>query len=341
MLARCAAALCLAACSQADPVDVGDASSTTDLVTSTGRDSIDAVTGSTSEGPSADGSGSDDTSTSTSTSTSVGTTTDATTAEPVCVRNVVLMGYWPPTNEMLRRWSTNPSQNPSGWEGEDFGGLGFDVYAFFPEFPPDGDPTNDPIGSEGSVGSPESDLRVDYQDTSADFWAIVDALQPVIVLTTSRGGDIGWEIEAIEGGHGGGGPDPALDWTSDGHGPQTRPTEDSIDPRSWAAISTYRNGTTLASLLPMPEIEAATTALGLTSVAIDPAGTSGAYLSGFLGLHGLYYAHEHAHVAAAGHIHVGYGLPTATAEALVDVTLRTILAAHPADAVDCSPLDGA
>jgi hypothetical protein len=79
------------------------------------------------------------------------------------------MGYWPPTNEMLRPFSTDPRQNGGAWVGEDWGGLGFDVHAFFPEFPPDGDPSNDPLGSEGSVGSPESDLRVDYQETSEDF----------------------------------------------------------------------------------------------------------------------------------------------------------------------------
>ncbi len=30
-----------------------------------------------------------------------------------------------------------------GWIGEDWRGLGWDVMALFPEFPPDGDPTND------------------------------------------------------------------------------------------------------------------------------------------------------------------------------------------------------
>ena len=119
-----------------------------------------------------------------------------------CAKKVVLMGYWPPTNEMLRPWSTNVAQNPGGWVGENWGGYGYDVYAYFPEFPPDGDPSNDAIGAPGAVGSPDFDLRVDYQATSADFWRIVDEQQPRILLTTSRGGEIGWEIEALEGGHG-------------------------------------------------------------------------------------------------------------------------------------------
>jgi hypothetical protein len=250
---------------------------------------------------------------------------------------VVLMGYWPPTNEMLRPWSTNPEQNPGGWIGEGWGGYGYDVYAFFPEFPPDGDPSNDSIGDDGAVGSPRYDLRVDYQATSADFWRIVDMMEPVILVTTSRGGDIGWEIEAIEGGHGQGNMgSPAYDWSSDQHGADHFPTEETIEPRSWDAISTWRQGATLSTRLPADAILEAGSALGLTNVAIDQDGTSGNFLSGFLGLHGLYYAEAAPYaVVAAGHIHVGYGLPVEDASALIEATLRAVLEAHPADGVPC------
>lgn len=262
-------------------------------------------------------------------------TTTGTTGPVGCAKNVVLMGYWPPTNEMLRPWSTDPEKNPGGWVGADWGGYGYDVYAFFPEFPPDGDPTNDQIGDEGAVGSPDHDLRVDYQATSADFWRIVDDYQPVILVTTSRGGQIGWELEALEGGHGlGNAGDPAFDWISDNYGDEHHPTEATIDPRSWAAISTYRQGVTLASQLPLDDILAATEPLGLTSVVIDQ-GTSGNFLSGFLGLHGVYYNQQAAHNVAAGHIHVGFGLPLDQASALIEATLHAVLQAHPADAVDC------
>jgi len=257
------------------------------------------------------------------------------TGSIACTKKVVLMGYWPPTNEMLRPWSADPTQNPDGWIGEDWGGYGYDVYAFFPEFPPDGDPTNDQIGEDGAVGSPAYDLRVDYQATSADFWRIVDTHQPVILLTTSRGGKIGWEIEAIEGGHGSNNPgDPAMDWASDKHGADQFPTEATIEARSWAAISTYRQGQTLPSQLPVDAIFTATAALGVTNVAIDD-GTSGNFLSGFLGLHGLYYNVVAPHNVAAGHIHVGFGLPVADASALLEATLAALLQAHPADAIAC------
>src|SRR5688572_29813036 len=78
--------------------------------------------------------------------------------------NIVLVGYWPPTNVMLRPFSANPAQNPEGWIGQNWNGLVHDVYAFFPEFPPDGFLFNDSFGSAGFIGSPESDFRVDYQD---------------------------------------------------------------------------------------------------------------------------------------------------------------------------------
>lgn len=297
--------------------------------------------GSTGSAGSTDGTGAGDSgSTGFATTGTVDSSTvgsgSSTGALGACPKRVVLMGYWPPTNDMLRPWSTNPALNPDGWVGENWRGLGFDVYAFFPEFPPDGDPSNDPIGAPGSVGSEDSDLQVDYQDTSADFWRIVDELQPQIVITHSRGGGIGWEIEAVEGGHGMGAPSPALDWISDQYGDVTVPTEDTVDPRSWQAINDYRD-VQANSLLPLEAVRDAVDALGLTSVAIDLTQTSGRYLSGFLGLHGIVYAEQTPHAVVGGHIHVGIPVPTEDARAMVETTLEVVLAEHPADTLDCAP----
>ena len=49
--------------------------------------------------------------------------------------NIMITGYWPPTNEMVRHFSNNPVQNPGGWVGGNWEGRGYDIYAFFPEFP--------------------------------------------------------------------------------------------------------------------------------------------------------------------------------------------------------------
>lgn len=321
-----------------DPPPSADEGSTSDATTVGTTTAATTTMPSTTVTPGTSGSSSSTTAVDdTSTSSGEGSgDPDSSTGEPACAKTVVLMGYWPPTNEMLRPWSQDPLQNPGGWVGQDWEGYGFDVYAFFPEFPPDGDPSNDPIGSPGSVGSEDFDLRVDYQATSEDFWQIVDELQPVVLITSSRGGGIGWEIEAIEGGHGMDNPgDPANDWSSDGYGAVTRPTQDSIDPRSWDAISTHRQGSTLPSQLPMDAIYDAAVALGVTSVEIDEDGTSGNYLSGFLGLHGLYYNQIAPHNVAAGHIHVANGLPVEDASVLVEETLRVVLQAHPADGVAC------
>jgi hypothetical protein len=239
---------------------------------------------------------------------------------------------------MLRQFSTNPQQNPGDWEGENWRGLGYDVYAFFPEFPPDGDPSNDSFGSEGRVGSPLFDLQVDYQATSEDFWRIVDDYAPIILITTSRGGSIGWELEAIEGGHGeGNNSGPAFDWSSDGYGSEVRPVQASVDARSWQAMTTYRQGTTIGSALPMQAIFDATDGLTVASVEIEN-GTSGNYLSGFLGLHGLHYNATESHNVAAGHIHVGIDVEVAVARLLLETSLETVIQEHPARSTGCSPI---
>ncbi len=49
--------------------------------------------------------------------------------------NILITGYWPPTNEMIRRFSTSATQNPTGWIGENWEGRGYNVHSFFPEFP--------------------------------------------------------------------------------------------------------------------------------------------------------------------------------------------------------------
>lgn len=290
--------------------------------------------GEESSGASADDDGQGE-STTTAPTSDESSSDESSTGASACEKTVVVMGYWPPTNEMLRPWSRNPAQNPEGWVGEDWHGHGYDVQAFFPEFPPDGDPTNDEVGEDGAVGSPDFDLRVDYQATSADFWRIVDEHRPVIVVTTSRGGAIGWEIEALEGGHGVDNPgDPSQDWLSDGHDPVRFPTQETVDPRSWDAISTHRQGATLPTQLPVQAIVDATTALAVTDVVVDD-GTSGTFLSGFLALHGLYYQLHTPRAVAAGHIHVGIDLPVADASVLVEASLDAILTEHPADTIAC------
>ena len=238
----------------------------------------------------------------------------------VCNNVAVLTGFWPPTNEMLRQWSTSHEQNDQGWQGANWRGLGYDVYAYFPEFPPDGDPTNDNIGDPGSVGSVGSDFQVDYQNASADFWRLVDQHRPRILITTSRGGDIQWELEAVEGGH--------QSWISDRYGDHTQPLPGTVERRSIDAIETYKNQT-IDSKLPLTMLERELSAVFPDNQIVIDQATSGNYLSGFVGLHGIYYASITPSNLTAGHIHVGKALPAAQAEALMEKTLELVLRHYP------------
>ena len=99
--------------------------------------------------------------------------------------NIMLTGYWPPTNEAIRHFSDNPLQNPLGWAGENWEDLGYNIYSFFPEF------DNFPTDQKG-----HGDFEVDYQDTSADWWRITAEVNPVAIITFSRTGvDDAWELE--------------------------------------------------------------------------------------------------------------------------------------------------
>ncbi len=224
---------------------------------------------------------------------------------------------------MLRAWASGPS-----WQGENWHALGYNVYAHFPEFPPDGDPSNDRIGDPGSVGV--GDLMVDYQQSSRDFWRLINQYHPEILVTTSRGGEIPWELEALEGGHGRHiQSDPANDWRSDGKG-HLLPSKDTIPLRSWRAISTFRAGIALQSQLPLERLLTDLRGLERLHVAIDRTGTSGNYLSGFIALHGLYYNRIEPNNLSAGHIHVGRHVNAVDATAMMHATLDIILREYPA-----------
>ena len=47
---------------------------------------------------------------------------------------IVITGFWPPTNEMIRHFSQDSILNPEGWQGENWRDSGYDIIAFFPEF---------------------------------------------------------------------------------------------------------------------------------------------------------------------------------------------------------------
>lgn len=221
-------------------------------------------------------------------------------------KNILLTGYWPQTNNMLRGFSTNPDQNPGGWLGENWNNSGYNVYAFFPEFP----------GQTGpSWGKGEGDFEVDYQDTSADWARILPEINPAAIMTFSRGGNgSNWEIEGQLQMHEGRG------WIPDYDGDR-RPTADmpifqSLVPDEWYQSSLPTNAI-------MDAVDGA--GIGVDAYIDDTGG--GRFLSEFIGLHGLMHKMNNDgpdadfRTFAAGHIHVGIDTTLEAAEAATEITL--------------------
>lgn len=227
-------------------------------------------------------------------------------AEGVGYPNIVLTGYWPPTNEMVREFSNNPAQNPGGWIGSNWEGRGYNVYAFFPEFP------------GGVLQRGVGDFEVDYQDTSADWWNIIPQYNPIAIITFSRANTTnGWELE------GGNRTYVTNSWTSDYLAP-TRPGAGlpiiDIEPPLTERFST----------LPFAQIIADVTASGANVNPFSTVIDDGRFLSNFIGYHGCWYRFLHqlptdpVWCVAAGHIHIGQSTALPDAVLATKVTLRTL-----------------
>jgi len=219
---------------------------------------------------------------------------------------ILLCGYWPPTNESIRQFSRNPLLNPDGWLGENWEESGYDVVSYFPTFsPPDC----------SNCGQGNGDFEVDYQDTSEDWWNIVDSINPVAVITFSRGYiDYSWELEWQYFN--------SINWVSDYTAPyQPTPTPpDSLIPFNNARYST----------LPMDSIVAAIDSanLGLNPY-IDYNNGAGNFLSEFMGYQGVWYKAMMDSASlpcyTAGHVHVGGLIDWETAHEAAKVTLREVI----------------
>ena len=219
---------------------------------------------------------------------------------------ILLAGYWPPSNEGVRPFSQNHLLNPDGWIGENWENRGFDVVSYFPIFI---DPDCE------SCGQGNGDLEVDYQDTSDDWWNIIDSINPIAIITFSRGYiDYSWELEWQYFNY--------FYWTADFTDP-FYPTP--APPDSSVSINTRRY-----SSLPMDNIvsQIESSGLGLTPY-IDYTQGAGAYLSEFMGYHGVWHKAkmDSANIPCivAGHVHVGGLIDWATTRQAVEITLREVI----------------
>jgi len=222
----------------------------------------------------------------------------------------MLTGYWPPTNELLRQFSDDPNHNPGVWVGEDWEGRGYDIYAFFPEFP--GGVTLNPKGN--------GDFEVDYQDTSWDWEDITALMEPIAIITFSRANhDNGWELESRNR------KLPLNSWSSDYLTP--------FKPTPELPIAGEPDNFIRYSSLPMQEIvEAVAASDADVQPFIDTSNNfGGSFLSEYIGYHGNWYHDQHAdpndpiRMIAAGHIHVGRNTVLADAVLASEVTLRVLI----------------
>jgi hypothetical protein len=236
---------------------------------------------------------------------------------------VLLTGYWPPSNEAIRRFSTNPVQNPQGWIGENWEGRGYDVVSYFPEFL---------RPNCGNCGKGTGDLEVDYQDTSNDFWAIANEVRPVAIITFSRGfPNVSWEAEMNQFNRAAWFPDYLAPTT-----PNPSPPDASV-PAGALRLST----------LPVEAIVAAVEAAAPSLDAyICFTQDGGGFLSEFIAYHGVWYQSLHAdpndpdRCVAAGHVHVGGQIPWPTAQIAAAATLRAVLDYVDSILVSPGDLDG-
>tara|TARA_B100000029_G_scaffold122809_1_gene116396 strand:+ start:478 stop:1860 length:1383 start_codon:yes stop_codon:yes gene_type:complete len=219
---------------------------------------------------------------------------------------ILVTGYWPPTNEMVRHFSQNLDLNPNGWQGENWEDLGFDVISFFPEFnPPDCN----------NCGQGYGDLEVDYQDFSMDFWPIVEQVKPVGIITFSRGyNDLSWEIENRLVNR--------TNWIED----YTAPLLPTPNPPDNTVNSYFVRYTSLPISEIINEVENAN--LGLEPYLDNT--NAGMFLSEFAGYHGVWYKESQIEniespCFASGHIHVGGQINWETAKEAAEISIRTLI----------------
>ena len=219
---------------------------------------------------------------------------------------LMVTGYWPPTNEMIRNFSQNPDLNPDGWQGENWRDLGFDVVSFFPEFnPPDCN----------NCGQGYGDLEVDYQDTSEDFWRIIDEVKPAGIITFSRGfNNNSWELESN-----------VYNWVN-WYADYTSPLYPTPSPPD----DSYTDNGNRGTALPITLIEEALDNSDIpVNCYVDQNGDAGRFLSEFMGYHGMWYHQSSIDTdnpcLLGGHIHVGGQLSVRVATDAAELTIETVI----------------
>ena len=215
-------------------------------------------------------------------------------------KNILLCGYWPPSNEAIRPFSESLLTNPDGWIGENWENRGYDIYSYFPEF--------DPKDCE-NCGKGKGAFEIDIEKTFENFWDSVELLNPVAIITFSRGYiDYSWELEWHNSNR--------FLWIDDtiGNISENYLYDEKI------LYSSLPTGRIVKSI---NEAE-----LGLNSY-VDYHESSMGYLSEILGYQGVWYKtfldSLGMDCVAAGHIHIGGLVDWDVANKATKITLREVI----------------
>ena len=209
-------------------------------------------------------------------------------------RVIMCTGFWIPTGLMLTPFSTDPELNPDGWEGENWEGLGYDIYSYFPK-----------------PGVYTGMFEVDYQDTWEDFWNVTSQIHPIAIISFGAG-DGPWEIEYNA---------RNLDyWINDGK-PPYQPTP--CPPDDTVPVGYVRH-----SSLPVQQIADAVNSQTTLFAWVDWAGNPGMYLCEYIAYLGMWYQDIHNTTEdpypcrAAGFIHVNSAVAVEVAMNATKITIR-------------------
>ena len=209
-------------------------------------------------------------------------------------RVIMCTGFWNPTGLMLVPFSTDPELNPEGWQGENWEGLGYDIYSYFPK-----------------PGEYTGMFEVDYQDTWDDFWNVTALIHPFAIISFGAGAGP-WEIEYNARNLGA--------WVPDSE-PPYQPTP--CPPDDTKPVDYVRHAT-----LPVQQIADAVNAQTTLDAWVDWSGNPGAYLCEYIAYLGMWYQDVHnttndsAPCRAAGFIHVNAGVPVDLAMEGTKITIR-------------------
>jgi pyrrolidone-carboxylate peptidase len=210
--------------------------------------------------------------------------------------NIMVTGFWNPTGQMIKPFSTNKYLNPKGWKGENWKNLGYNIYSYFP-----------------TPGQYNGTFEVDYQDTWNDFWNITSEIQPIAIISFGSGNGP-WEIEYNA---------RNLEyWTNDDN-PPYQPTPCPPD-------DTVEAGFVRHATLPLEEIRDAVNAGTNIEAWIDWDGNPGRYLCEYMAYLGMWYRDIHnsstdSPCIISGFIHVNANVALEEAVIATNITIEKII----------------